>query len=136
MVLEASSPGRSGKAVTALVLGITSLLVCPILIGAQYIALVSFAFVSEDQGAGSAGSIIGIVIIAAIALIAIGLPVAALSLALRARRDIRNASGGLSGSPMATVGGLLAAIALVLVLLGELFMVLNLAGVCSLSGYG
>ena len=136
MVIEAGSSGRSGKAVTALVLGVASLLVCPILVAVQYIALITFAFISEDQGAGAAGSIIGILIIAAIAAIAVGLPVAAISLSVRARRDIRNATGSLSGSPMAAVGGLLAVIALALVFLGELFMALNLAGLCSLDGCG
>lgn len=136
MVIEAVLPRRSGKAVTGVVLGAAALLVCPILVAGQYIALISFAFINEDQGAGSASSIISILIVAAIAAIAIGLPVAALSLTVRARRDIHNASGSLSGSSIATVGGVLAVIALTLVLLGQLFMALNLAGLCSLDGCG
>lgn len=129
-------PRRSGKAVFALVLGITALLASPIMVVVQYIALISVAFISTDQGAGSTDSIISMGIFAGIALIAIGLPVAALVLAARARRDIRTSPGNLAGSGMATVAGILAAIALALVLLGELFNALSLAGVCSLDGCG
>ncbi len=117
-------PRRSGKAILALVLGIASLLASPIMVVVQYIALISVAFISTDQGAGSADSIISIAVFAGIALIAIGLPVAALVLAARARRDIRTSPGHLAGSAMATVASILAAIAL------------GLAGVCSLDGCG
>jgi len=129
-------PRRSGKAVLALVLGIASLLASPIMVVVQYIALISVAFISTDQGAGSTDSIISIAVFAGIALIAIGLPVAALVLAARARRDIRTSPGNPAGSAMATVASILAAIALGLVLVGELFNALSLAGVCSLDGCG
>lgn len=132
----AVAPKRSRGALVALVLGVISLLVSPILIFAQYVVLIGVAMLSSDQGTDSLDSIIIITIFAGFAVIVIGLPVAALLIGLRSRKRIRYSSEPLSGLGAATAGSILGAIALLIVALGELFMALSLAGVCSLDGCG
>lgn len=132
----AVAPKRSGGAIAALVLGVATLLVSPILVLAQYVVLIGVAMISSDQGTGSFDSIVIIAIFAGFAIIVIGLPIAALILGLRFRKIIQHSSGSLSGSGAATAGSILGGIALVIVALGETFMALSLTGVCSLDGCG
>lgn len=130
------APKRSRGAIAALVLGISSLLVIPILVFAQYVVLIGVAMISSDQGTGSLDSIIIIAIFIGFSIIVIGLPGAVLLLGLRSRKTIRHSSGSLSGSGAATAGSILAAITLLIVALSEIFMALSLTGVCSLDGCG
>jgi hypothetical protein len=75
-----------------------------------------------------------IAILIGIALLAFALPVTALLIAARARRDVRSSPDSLSGRPVALAASIISTGVVVLLVLGQAFIALSAAGVCSLDG--
>lgn len=138
MALDSNAGGqrRSPRAVVSLILAILSLIASPVLAFGQYIALIIVAMATNDEPAGSPATVVVVAVFAGIAALALGLPILALVLALRARRGISRSAGTQSGEAMATVAAVLAAIALAVILVADAYNALSLAGVCSLDGCG
>jgi hypothetical protein len=125
---------RSAKSMISLVLSVASVFVSPLLAFAQYVAAMLLGMVASEPSNPTYASVAFFCVFAGIAALAFALPVASLILALRARRDIKQSDGALSGAPIAVTAQVIAVIVIVLLLLFEAFVALNFAGICSLDG--
>jgi hypothetical protein len=136
MTLVADSPAasRSAKSMISLVLSVASLFVSPSLAFAQYVAAILLGMVTSEPSNPAYAGVAFFCVFAGIAALAFALPVASLILALRARRDIKQSDGALSGAPIAVTAQVIAVIVIVLLLLFEAFVALSFAGICSLDG--
>jgi hypothetical protein len=127
-------PRRSTKAVIALIVAILSLLASPFLIFLAYIALIVFATAAAEQS----NSLLVLIslLLAFLLLIALAFvgPGAALVFASKARRDMRSSPGAVTGAWMVSGSRVIAGAALVVLISGLVYFVLNSMGVCSLSG--
>ena len=136
MTLVADSPAasRSAKSMISLVLSVASLFVSPSLAFAQYVAAILLGMVTSEPSNPAYAGVAFFCVFAGIAALAFALPVASLILALRARRDIKQSDGALSGARIAVTAQVIAVIVIVLLLLFEAFVALSFAGICSLDG--
>jgi heme A synthase len=125
---------HSTKATVALVLSVVAVLVCPALYFAEQVALIGVATVSSEASNPASYTAIMIAILFALALLAFALPVTALLIAARARRDIRSSPDSLSGRPVSLAASIIATVVVVLLVLGQAFLALSAAGVCGLDG--
>jgi heme A synthase len=125
---------HSTKATVALVLSVVAVLVCPALYFAEQVALIGVATVSSEASNPASYTAIMIAILFALALLAFALPVTALLIAARARRDIRSSPDSLSGRPVSLAASIISTGVVVLLVLGQAFLALSAAGVCSLDG--
>lgn len=136
MTLVANGPAasRSAKSMISLVLSVASLFVSPSLAFAQYVAAILLGMVTSEPSNPAYAGVAFFCVFAGIAALAFALPVASLILALRARRDIKQSDGALSGASIALTAQVIAVIVIVLLLLFEAFVALSFAGICSLDG--
>lgn len=133
---QSQSPdqSQSTKAPLALVLALASLITGPALIFAQYIALILLATVSSEPSNPIWISVVMLAIFVVLALLAFALPSAALVVAIRSKRKINRSSGALRGAAIAVVAQVVATIVILGLVVGEVFIALNMAGACSLEG--
>ena len=129
-----AAQSHSTKATIALVLAIISLLAGPVLFFAQYVALIGIATVSSEPSNPTSATVAVIAVFTALAVLALALPVVALVLASQARRDIKASAGSVSGASMAVTSQVLASVVIGALLIGEVFICLSAAGLCSLDG--
>ena len=129
-----SKASRSTKSLISLGLSVASLVISPLLAFAQYVAAIFLAMVSAEPSNPTYVSVAAFGVFAGIAVLAFALPVAAVLLSVRARREIIGSSGALTGTPIAVTAQVIAAIVIVLLLFFEVFVALNFAGICSLDG--
>ncbi len=129
-----STQSPSTKARLSLVLALASLITGPAIFFAQYVALILLATVSSEPSNPTWVSLVMLAIFIALALLAFALPPAALVSAVRARRKINQSSGTLRGGAMATAAQVVATIVIVGLMIGEVFIALNMVGACSLEG--
>ncbi len=129
-----AAPSHSTKAMAALVCAISSLLASPVLFFAQYFALIGVATVSSEPSNPTLATVALVAISSGLAVLAFTLPLAALVLASRARREIKGSTGSVLGAPTAMTAQVIAAVDIVALLIGEVFIALSLAGVCGLDG--
>lgn len=136
MTFAQDSPpsSRSAKSMISLVLSVASVFVSPLLAFAQYVAAILLGMVTSEPSNPAYAGVAFFCVFAGIAALAFALPVASLILALRARRDIKQSDGALSGAPIALTAQVIAVIVIILLLHFEAFVALNFAGICSLDG--
>ena len=125
---------HSTKATVALVLSIIAVLVCPVLYFAEYVALFGVATVSSEESNPVSFTVALIAILIGLALLSFALPITALLIASRARRDVRTSPESLSGRPISLAASIISAGVIVVLALGQAFVALSAAGVCSLDG--
>ena len=125
---------HSTKATVALVLSVIAVLVCPVLYFAEYVALIGVATVSSEESNPVSYTAAMIAILIGLALLSFALPVTALLIASRARRDVRSSPESLSGRPISLAASIISIVVIVLLALGQAFVALSAAGVCSLDG--
>lgn len=131
---QSTDQSPSTKARLSLVLALASLITGPAIFFAQYVALILLATVSSEPSNPTWVSLVMLAIFIALALLAFALPTAALVIAVRARRKINQSSGTLRGGAMATAAQVVATIVIVGLMIGEVFIALNMVGACSLEG--
>ena len=124
---------RSNKATVALVLAIASMLTGPPLLMAQIIALFGLATVSEEPSNPIGYTLVVLVIFVLLALLTFALPITALVLGARSRREINRSSGTLRGGAIAVTAQVLAAVLIAALCAGALFIILRGSGLCSLD---
>jgi hypothetical protein len=121
---------HSTKATVALVLSVIAVLVCPVLYFAEYLALIGVATdLSEENN-----PVTFTVALIGLALLSFALPITALLIASRARRDVRSSPESLSGSPISLASSIISVVVIVVLALGQAFIALSAAGLCSLDG--
>jgi heme A synthase len=125
---------HSTKATVALVLSVIAVLVCPVLYFAEYVALFGVATVSSEESNPVSFTVALIAILIGLALLSFALPITALLIASRARRDVRTSPESLSGRPISLAASIISAGVIVVLALGQAFVALSAAGVCSLDG--
>ena len=125
---------HSTKATVALVLSVIAVLVCPVLYFAEYVALIGVATVSSEESNPVSYTATMIAILIGLALLSFALPITALLIASRARRDVRSSPESLSGRPISLAASIISIVVIVLLALGQAFVALSSAGVCSLDG--
>ena len=125
---------HSTKATVALVLSVIAVLVCPVLYFAEYVALFGVATVSSEESNPVSFTVALIAILIGLALLSFALPITALLIASRARRDVRTSPESLSGRPISIAASIISAGVIVVLALGQAFVALSAAGVCSLDG--
>ena len=131
---DGSTASRSAKSTVSLVLSVASLVVSPLLAFAQYVAAILVGMVTSEPSNSTYVNVAFVGVFAGLAVLAFALPVVSLLLSLRARRDIKQSGGALSGTPLAVTAQVIAVILIVLLLLFEAFVALSFAGICSLDG--
>ena len=124
---------RSNKATVALVLAIVSVLTGPPLLMAQIIALFGLATVSEEPSNPIGYTLVILAIFVLLALLTFALPITALVLGARSRREINRSSGTLRGGAIAVAAQVLAAVVIAALCAGALFIILRGSGLCSLD---
>ena len=124
---------RSNKATVALVLAIASVLAGPPLLMAQIIALFGLATVSEEPSNPIGYTLVILAIFVLLALLTFALPITALVLGARSRREINRSSGTLRGGAIAVAAQVLAAVVIAALCAGALFIILRGSGLCSLD---
>ena len=124
---------RSNKATVALVLAIASVLTGPPLLMAQIIALFGLATVSEEPSNPIGYTLVILAIFVLLALLTFALPITALALGARSRREINRSSGTLRGGAIAVAAQVLAAVVIAALCAGALFIILRGSGLCSLD---
>ena len=134
LIADGPAASRSAKSMISLVLSVASLFVSPSLAFAQYVAAILLGMVTSEPSNPAYAGVAFFCVFAGIAALAFALPVASLILALRARRDIKQSDGALSGARIAVTAQVIAVIVIVLLLLFEAFVALSFAGICSLDG--
>ena len=125
---------HSTKATVALVLSVIAVLVCPVLYFAEYVALIGVATVSSEESNPVSYTATMIAILIGLALLSFALPITALLIASRARRDVRSSPESLSGRPISLAASIISVVVIVLLALGQGFIALSAAGLCSLDG--
>ncbi|CAB4964751.1 MAG: hypothetical protein F2840_12685 [Actinobacteria bacterium] len=125
---------HSTKATVALVLSVIAVLVCPVLYFAEYVALFGVATVSSEESNPVSFTVALIAILIGLALLSFALPITALLIASRARRDVRTSPESLSGRPISLAASIISAGVIVVLALGQAFVALSAAGVCSFDG--
>jgi heme A synthase len=125
---------HSTKATVALVLSVIAVLVCPVLYFAEYVALIGVATVSSEESNPVSFTVAMIAIMIGLALLSFALPITALLIASRARRDVRSSPESLSGRPISLAASIISVGVIVVLVLGQTFIALSAAGVCSLDG--
>lgn len=124
---------RSNKATVALVLALASVLTGPPLFMAQYVALIGLATVSEEPRNPIGYTLVVLAIFVLLALLTFALPITALILGARSRREINRSSGTLRGGAIAVAAQVFAAVVIAAMCAGELFIILQGSGLCSLD---
>ena len=124
----------SVKATVALVFSVISVLVAPALFFAEYVALIGVATVSSESSNPASLTAAMAAILIGLALLSFALPTASFVIASRARRDIKGSPESQSGGPMAMAASIISAGVIALLVLGQVFIALSAAGVCSLDG--
>jgi len=124
----------SVKATVALVFSVISVLVAPALFFAEYVALIGVATVSSESSNPASFTAVMAAILIGLALLSFALPVTSFLIASRARRDIEGSPESQSGGPMAMAASIISAGVIALLVLGQVFIALSAAGVCSLDG--
>lgn len=124
----------SGKSALALVLSIASVPISPLIAFAQFIAAILLGMVTSEPSNPPYASIVFIFVFTGLAVLAFALPVGSLLLSRRARREIRQSDGALSGMRTALTAQVIATVVIVLLVLFEVFVALNFAGICALDG--
>jgi hypothetical protein len=124
---------RSNKATVALVLAIASVLTGPLLLMAQIIALFGLATVSEEPSNPIGYTLVVLAIFVLLALLTFALPITALVLGARSRREINRSSGTLRGGAIAVTAQVLAAVVIAALCAGAIFIILRGSGLCSLD---
>ena len=127
-------PSHSTKATVALVLSVVAVIVCPALYFAEYVAMIGVATVSSEVSTPSSITAALIAVLIGLALLSFALPITALSIASRARREVRSSPGSMPGSPMSRVATVISVGVIFVLVLGQPFIFVSAAGVCSLDG--
>ena len=125
---------KSRKATIALVLAVISLVAAPALLWAELIVLYLGGWISSEPGVQIFVVAIVIVVICLALLIVFALPVAALLIARRARREITAGAGSLSGSGNVKAAQIIAGITVAALLIGQVYFALMAFGICSFDG--
>ena len=112
------------------------MLVAPALFFAEYVALIGVATVSSEPSNPASLTAAMAAILIGLALLSFALPVTSFLIASRARRDIKGSPESQSGGPMAMAmaASIISAGVIALLVLGQVFIALSAAGVCSLDG--
>ena len=127
----ATAQSRSNKATVALVLAVASVLTGPVLFMAQYVALIGLATVSEGQSNPIGYTLVMLAIFVLLALLTFALPIIALVLGARSRREVNRSSGTLRGGAIALTAQVFAVVVIAAMCAGEVFIILSGSGLCS-----
>ena len=111
------------RPVTAFVLAMVSLILCPILVFIEFTAWFGAAMIANEPANPVWIKVLSFVFVALVALLALALPVLAISSGRKARAAARSTETG--GSGLATAAIVIAVIALVGVLLGQIYCLMS-----------
>jgi len=120
------------RPITALVLALVSFILCPGLLFMEMTALLFSDMVINEPSNSGLVKAMTVVVAIAIACVAIALPVVTLVVGVRARSAAKVAQA--SGADVALAAVVIAGIALAGVVMFQVYVMLMIAGYCSLEG--
>lgn len=118
--------------ITALVLALVSFILCPGLLFIEMTALLFSDMVINEPSNSGLVKAMTVVVVIAIACVAMALPVVTLVVGVRARSAAKVAQS--SGADVALAAVVIAGIALAGVVMYQVYVMLMIAGYCSLDG--
>jgi hypothetical protein len=120
------------RPVTAFVLALASVILCPILVFIEFTALFGAAMITYEPTNPLWVKIISVVVVFVIGLVALAVPVLVVIMGSKARAAVKSTTT--KGTGLATAAMVIAGIVTAGVVVTQVYLVFMIAGVCSLEG--
>lgn len=118
----------------ALVVAFISVIVCPILLSIEVVALILASMIIYEPSNPVLIKVASVVVVILIGAVTVLLPVMSTIMGKRARNCIKSSDTPMAGASKALAAQVIAGVVLAVAVIAQIFMIFWAAGVCSLDG--